>query len=133
VRHGCDAPTALKGAPPERRIKAWPAKPASRVDETPGQALLMLDIRFLTDDMLDAAEAEARTRLDGADAIARSQEAEITGHYRRSRRDIPLSIRHEQLEWELLNASPTMIRAEAQVRLAEIAAERARRRHSGHP
>jgi hypothetical protein len=89
----------------------------------------MLDIRSLTDEMLDAAESEARTRLDGAEAIARTREAEITGHYRRSRREIPQSVRHDQLEWELLNATPTMIRAEAQLRLAEIAAERARRRH----
>ena len=89
----------------------------------------MLDIRSLSDKMLDDAEAEARTRREDADAIARSQEAEITGHYRRSRRDIPQSVRHEELEWELLNATPTMIRAEAEVRLAEIAAERARRRH----
>jgi hypothetical protein len=89
----------------------------------------MLDIRSLSDEMLDDAESEARTRLDGAEAIARSQEAEITDHYRRQRREIPQSIRHESLEWELLNATPTMIRAEAQMRLAEISAERERRRH----
>ena len=88
-----------------------------------------VDLRSLSDKMLDDAESEARTAYDTADTIARSQEAEITGHYRRSRRDIPHSVRHEEIEWELLNATPTMIRAEAQLRLAEIAAERARRRH----
>ena len=89
----------------------------------------MLDIQSLSDQMLDDAESEARARLGQADAIARSREAEITDHYRRRRRDIPQSIRHESLEWELLNATPTMIRAEAQMQLAEIAAERGRRRH----
>ena len=89
----------------------------------------MLDIRSLSDKMLDDAESEARTAYDTADTIARARQSEIAGHYRRSRRDIPQSVRHDEIEWELLNATPTMIRAEAEVRLAEIAAERARRLH----
>lgn len=90
--------------------------------------MMTLDIRSLSDAMLDQAESDARTTIADAETIARSRQAEITGHYRRSRRDIPPSVRREELEWELLQASPTMIRAEAQVRLREIAAERARRR-----
>src|SRR3954471_21119986 len=90
-------------------------RPFSSTGCRAGVPPMTLDIRTLSDQMLDAAENQARTRLDDADAIAESQESVITDHYRRSRRDIPRSVRHEDLEWELWNATPTMIRNEAQM------------------
>jgi hypothetical protein len=74
---------------------------------------------------LRAAEAEVRHRLEHAEEIAVRERERVIEHFRKHWHLLPHADRHEMLELALLDATPAVIRMQSQIRLRDIAGERA--------